>query len=245
MSSELEKRFSGYIEGKNEFLSVTGSYPKKGEDANDLDMLYISNQEIDLPDEIKGKELDEWSFKLEEAMKRIENNDYELASLLEKSKFICGDEEYYKNAKELIFEGIDQESIDFNKKKALEYKDHANICMKISRYASRNDIDLSFSIPKIKQVVFEDSFCTPLEGRSKKNFKKAIGNYAFSLGYKISSNLMEEENRLKTFEEIENPLFESFIEDVKHLKYLDEIDCDTVNRYFESLQKVENEIRKI
>lgn len=150
--SDYTEQIAKYL--RNELKPLTkvawllGSYSRDDFDKkSDVDLVVVTNDESEIPklntkiltlSQNLKREVDVTSFSTEDVKKRVNLNDYLLASLLEEEKYLFGDEKFLRETKENIFsKEPTEESIKYNLLEGIQILDMGIITFDNFRYYLR------------------------------------------------------------------------------------------------------------
>jgi predicted nucleotidyltransferase len=139
---------------------------------------------------------------------RAAHNDYLLASILEKEKFLFGDREWlYKNKETIFSKEPTKESVKFNILEALHDYDMALIIFENFKYYCRTAfLHTNPEVEVFKKMLFDDSFTLNFpDGFKDYDFEIAKGfllqtarNCVLALGHNLASRYMQKERKTIT-----------------------------------------------
>jgi predicted nucleotidyltransferase len=189
---ELAKEFSPI------FSWIYGSFIRENFDRiYDIDVVIVTkeNKEEDVSGKkVRGKPVDLLFLPYEVVQRKVEFNDYYLASLIEYSQFLEGREEIYKNVKKDVFERKPTKlSQLYNRREGIELFDRARGVfewMKTEKrfeYARRLKLEELYLFEKLvinNQLPDSENI---YEVRSNDNLLTLLTLLSWSLGYLISS----------------------------------------------------------
>jgi len=195
---------------------LIGSYiDRRNTNESDIDLVIVvpnGKDELSIEEKLeemhKKEKIDTTFFHEKDVEIRAVHNDYLLASLLEKERYLFGDREWlYKNKETIFSKEPTKESIKFNLLEALHNYDMALITFNNFKYYSRTAfLQTDPDVDVFKRMLFEDGFSLEFpEGFKSYDLELAKGyllqtarNCAFALGYYFASRYMEKEKKTIT-----------------------------------------------
>jgi len=209
-------RIAKYLQSElGQFTKVAwllGSYSRgdfyKG---SDLDLVIVTNNELDT-DKVNSKvhvlsqnlekEVDITNFTIEDAKKRVEFNDYLLASLLEEEKYLFGDEGFLREIKKTIFsKNPSEESIKYNLLEGIQTLDMGLITFDNFRYYLRKAFrKTSPEPPELAEKVIGNKFNNINFTSKREDYDlnaaelylfQTVRNCVFAIGYLLAADKMK------------------------------------------------------
>jgi len=190
-----------------EFASVFGSCRRGDADRlSDIDILLICEEKADEPAIISsltklgpklGREVHSSIFTLKGFEERIRNHDYLIASILDDSDFVFGDDDAFLDGKKTILtEPVDMESVRFNRRMGLSMLDRVNDRLR----------DLLFNRPSSRSCEPSITHDYDLLG--------CLKDYHLGLGYLAASARMKQLNKAVSLRQLLISDDYSFIRDL-------------------------------
>lgn len=203
---------------------IFGSSLNGYEESNDIDLGIIVNDSTDtakidsiLPTVSKriGKKVDVTPIVYQDAIIRSKYNDYLLANLIFKKRYLFGDKEFLDNIQRDVFETEPtEESVKFNILEGIHVLDLSLLSFEEFKYYSRRLLKKSICNPtELLKVVVDNRFLNKYDFKKDDDFEdsqhyltETLKNIPFSLGYLIAGKKIKKLNRTITLYDIEKKI---------------------------------------